>query len=199
MSVSNHSVQLRDLDAVFSSIENGIYCAISISAAILIFRMLKAKGRFLGHVKVHSVVGDHIIGDDTKTRENAVSDMTRSVQSRSIYILIDHNDGSNPDIEVRSPYDGIFIYRFSEGFNYPNANHYLDHLTNHIFANTRRTNPNSYPKLGDQPWNDPEPRRGQPVEIHSNQPTLKAIILDLALSTMLTSRQCNNSLMLEIN
>jgi solute carrier family 26 (sodium-independent sulfate anion transporter), member 11 len=119
---------------VFSSIENGIYYTISISAAILIFRMLKAKGCFLEHAKVHSVVGDHIIGDDTKTgafRENAASDMTRSVQLRSIYIPIDHNNGSNPDIEVRSPYDGILIYRFSEGFNYPNANHYLDHLMNH--------------------------------------------------------------------
>jgi sodium-independent sulfate anion transporter 11 len=76
---------------VFSSIENGIYCTISVSAAVLIFRMLKAKGRFLGRVKVHSVIGDHIIGDDTKIGapgENAVFDMARSpVQARSIVTM----------------------------------------------------------------------------------------------------------------
>ena len=169
---------------VFSSIENGIYCTISISAAILLYRVLKAKGRFLGQVKVQSVLGDRIIGDDSKPEvlgELATSvKLGSSIPNRNIFIPIDHGDGSNPDIEVKNPYDGIFIYRFSEGFNYPNANHYLDQLTNHIFAHTRRTNPNSYPKPGDRPWNDPGPRRGQPAELHEDRPTLKAIILDFS-------------------
>jgi sodium-independent sulfate anion transporter 11 len=169
---------------VFSSIENGIYCTISISAAVLLFRVLKAKGRFLGRVKVHSVIGDHIIGNDSKTEpfgEHASLDKSESsVATRNIFLPFDHDDGSNPDVEVKNPYDGIFIYRFSEGFNYPNANHYLDHLTNHIFANTRRTNPNSYPRPGDRPWNDPGPRRGKPAETHDDRPTLKAVILDFS-------------------
>jgi solute carrier family 26 (sodium-independent sulfate anion transporter), member 11 len=169
---------------VFSSIENGIYCTISISAAVLLYRVLKAKGRFLGQVKVQSVLGDSIIGDNSKPEvlgESATSvKLGSSIPNRNIFIPIDHGDGSNPDIEVKNPYDGIFIYRFSEGFNYPNANHYLDQLTNHIFAHTRRTNPNSYPKPGDRPWNDPGPRRGQPAELHEDRPTLKAIILDFS-------------------
>lgn len=169
---------------VFSSIENGIYCTISISAAILLFRVLKAKGRFLGQVKVHSVLGDRIIGDNSKSEvlgEHVTSDnLGSSIPTRNIFIPIDHDDGSNPDIEVKNPYDGIFIFRFSEGFNYPNANHYLDQLTNHVFAHTRRTNPNTYPKPGDRPWNDPGPRRGKPIELHEDRPTLKAIILDFS-------------------
>jgi sodium-independent sulfate anion transporter 11 len=163
---------------VFSSIENGIYCTISISAAVLLFRVLKARGRFLGKVKVHSVIGDHIIGDDSKQEplgEHSAPDTTRDA-----FIPIEHDDGSNPDIEVKNPYDGIFIYRFSEGFNYPNANHYLDNLTNYIFAHTRRTNPSSYPRPGDHPWNDPGPRRGQTANTHEDRPTLKAIILDFS-------------------
>jgi len=146
--------------------------------------VLKAKGRFLGRVKVHSVIGDHIIGDDAKPEpfgENNTPDkIGTSIPTRNVFIPIDHDDGSNPDIEVRNPYDGIFIYRFSEGFNYPNANHYLDHLTNYIFAHTNRTNPNSYPRPGDRPWNDPGPRRGQTVDIHEDRPMLKAIILDFS-------------------
>jgi sodium-independent sulfate anion transporter 11 len=169
---------------IFSSIENGIYCTICISAAVLIFRVLKAKGRFLGQVKVHSVLGDHIIGDESREAINLNSPFLEKqnsrVQARSIFLPIDHQDGSNPDIQVQNPYPGIFIYRFSEGFNYPNANHYLDHLTNHIFANTRRTNPYSYPRPGDRPWNDPGPRRGKAIEVREDLPTLKAIILDFS-------------------
>jgi solute carrier family 26 (sodium-independent sulfate anion transporter), member 11 len=170
---------------VFSSIENGIYCTISISAAVLLYRLLKAKGRLLGRVNIYSVIGDHVIGDDSKQQEafgdHSAPDNTGTfIDPRYIFIPIDHGDGSNPDIEVKNPYDGIFIYRFSEGFNYPNANHYLDYLTNYIFAHTRLTNPNSYPRPGDRPWNDPGPRRGKTADTHEDRPTLKAVILDFS-------------------
>jgi solute carrier family 26 (sodium-independent sulfate anion transporter), member 11 len=169
---------------VFSSIENGIYCTISLSAAVLLFRVLKAKGRFLGQVRVHSVLDDQVIGNNTKPDADGEIVIPNAIGSpilnRNIFIPIDHGDGSNPSIEVKNPYDGIFIYRFSEGFNYPNANHYLDQLTNHIFAHTRLTNPNSYPRPGDRPWNDPGPRRGRVAETHDDRPTLKAIILDFS-------------------
>jgi sodium-independent sulfate anion transporter 11 len=171
---------------IFSSIENGIYTTICASFAILIFRVLKAKGRFLGKVKVHSVLGDVVIGDESTVPLANNGTFTKShgthedALSRNIFIPIDHADGSNPDVEVSVPYPGIFIYRFSEGFNYPNANHYLDQLTNHIFATTRRTNLDHYAKPGDRPWNDPGPRRGKLPADHSDRPTLKAIILDFS-------------------
>jgi solute carrier family 26 (sodium-independent sulfate anion transporter), member 11 len=169
---------------VFSSIENGIYCTVSISAAVFLFRVLKAKGRFLGQVKAHSVFEDRIIGGNSKPEvlgEHVTSVKPgSSIPTRNIFIPIDHMDGSNPDIEVNHPCDGIFIFRFSEGFNYLNVNHYLDQLTNNIFAHTRRTNLSTYPKPGDRPWNDPGPRRGQTAETHEDRPTLKAIILDFS-------------------
>jgi sodium-independent sulfate anion transporter 11 len=123
---------------IFTTIEIGIYVTISVSFAILVFRIIKAKGRFLGKVKVHSVIGtgeyksapitDH--GTFTKSELSLVEDAS----SRTIFLPFDHGDGSNPEVDVQTPYPGIFIYRFSEGFNYPNANHYLDHLTDTIFA-----------------------------------------------------------------
>ena len=129
---------------IFSSIENGIYCTICISLGVLLFRVVKARGRFMGRVKIHSVVGDHVINGD---RVDAMATNPDKV-SRNIFLPIEHNDGSNPQVEVESPYPGIFIYRFSEGFNYPNANHYLDYMVATIFKQTRRTNPNAYGKLG---------------------------------------------------
>lgn len=155
---------------IFSSIENGIYCTVVISAAVFLFRVLKAKGRFLGEVKVHSVEVDYLIGDKKDPE----------LRTRNIFLPIDHDDGSNPDIEVKTPYPGVFIYRFSEGFNYPNANHYLDQLTHHIFKVTRRTNPFSYGRPGDRPWCDPGPKPGHEEDDVSGKPTLKAIILDFS-------------------
>ncbi|KAI9825779.1 MAG: Sulfate permease 2 [Phylliscum demangeonii] len=160
---------------IFSSIENGIYTTIGISAAVLLFRVVKARGRFLGKVKIHSIVPD---GKDA----GAGSGHAEPSQSttRDLFLPIDHHDGSNPQVELESPYPGIFIYRFSEGFNYPNANHYLDYLTATVFAQTRRTNSTLYARRGDRPWNDPGPRRGQVEVIDTHRPTLKAIIIDFS-------------------
>ncbi|KAF2259693.1 sulfate permease [Lojkania enalia] len=169
---------------VFSSIENGIYVTITVSAALFLFRAFKANGRFLGRAKVHSVIGDHLLEgyDDKEGRGDSPrkNPIEGSDSVRNIFLPIDHNDGSNPTIELEDPYPGIFIYRFSEGFNYPNANHYLDQLVATIFKKTRRTNPATYGKLGDRPWNDPGPSRGKEIEHSDDRPTLKAIILDFS-------------------
>ncbi|KIW62478.1 hypothetical protein PV04_10651 [Phialophora macrospora] len=158
---------------IFSSIENGIYTTISVSAAVLLFRVVKAHGHFVGKVKIHSVIGDHLVEDKFHDQPQP-----NDTAERNIFLPLDHNDGSNPSIHVESPYPGIFIYRFSEGFNYPNASHYTDYLVDYIFKNTRRTNPDSWPRPGDRPWNNPGPRRGKTEADHSHLPTLKAVILD---------------------
>lgn len=167
------------LVTIFSSIENGIYTTICISVAVLLFRVVKARGNFVGKVKIHSVIGDHLIEDKFHDKDSTKL-YDEDVAVRNAFIPIDHEDGSNPSLKIESPYPGVFIYRFSEGFNYPNANHYLDHLTAHVFAHTRRTNPNTWGRLGDRPWNNPGPRRGRTEADNSHLPTLKAVILDFS-------------------
>ncbi|KAG0650872.1 Sulfate permease II [Hyphodiscus hymeniophilus] len=172
---------------VFSSIENGIYTTICVNFALLVYRILRAQGRFLGKVRIHSLAGDQIIGEETRglnsgslPNPDASTKGSQDALTRNIFLPLDHHDGSNPDLNIQKPYPGIFIYRFSEGFNFPNANHYLDHLTNTIFAETRRTNLSHYPRPGDRPWNDPGPRRGKAPDDHPDRPALKAIILDFS-------------------
>ena len=133
------------LVTVFSSIENGIYTTICSSIAVLLFRLVKARGRFLGRVKVHSIAGDRL-GESNERGAFDGNDADKTY--RNIFLPISHNDGSNPDVNVESPYPGIFIYRFSEGFNYPNANHYLDYMVDGIFKGTRQTNLQAYGKPG---------------------------------------------------
>ncbi|KAK0378901.1 sulfate permease [Colletotrichum paranaense] len=171
---------------IFSSIENGIYATICISAVLLLWRILRSQGRFLGKVKIHSVVGDHVIGEDHRQVIGEYGTFNASDNAaRNVFLPIDHGDGSNPEVSLDEPYPGIFIYRFSEGFNYPNASHSLEYLTDYIFARTRRTNMQSYGRLGDRPWNDPGPSRKAKkaqAQMHEeeNRPTLKAIILDFS-------------------
>ena len=177
---------------VFSSIENGVYCTICVSAGLLLFRETKARGSFLGEVTVHSVAGDcleddtgrYAASDDEKSpvddEESDAVEQQADGANRTIFLPLDHGDGSNPHVEVQKPYPGVFIYRFSQGLNYPNATHYTDHLVEKIFRHTRRTNPFSYGKLGDRPWNHPGPRKGQIEKADMSIPTLKAIILDFS-------------------
>ena len=139
---------------VFKGIEEGVYVTVAVSAALLLYRVFKARGRFLGKVKVHSVVGDHLIDgkqDSENTPVNLSSgrgDSDPETSTRNVFLPIDHKDGSNPQVGVDAPHPGIFIYRFSEGFNYPNANHYLDNMVAVIFQQTRRTDTHTFAKLG---------------------------------------------------
>lgn len=166
---------------VFTSIDYGIYTTICVSLALLLWRVFKAQGRFMGKVKVHSVIGDqHFDGYEKSPSSNlGIGESQPESSARTIFLPIDSGDGSNPMIVPQHPYPGIFIYRFSEGFNYPNANHYLDHMTREIFKQTRRTNPHSYPRPGDRPWNNPGPKKGA-EDVTDERPTLKAVILDFS-------------------
>ncbi|KAI1416179.1 sulfate permease [Hypoxylon sp. FL1857] len=176
------------LVTIFDTIEDGIYTTVCVSFAVFIFRLFQAKGRFLGVAKVRTI-GDirssrrtsesHSISQEQKTssalREGGIS------SERNLFIPINHEDNSNPRIPVTHPYPGVFIYQFSELFNYPNATRFLDGLTAGIFKEARRTDPESLGKLGDRPWNDPGPRRGKVLlDDTDERPTLRAVILDFA-------------------
>ena len=174
---------------------------------LLLFRIAKARGHFMGKVKVHSVVGDHLLCDsttatpsnsstqfptETKTAGSSSTNLKNygSIYSpldtyestRNVFLPIDHRDGSNPVLDIVNPYPGVFIYRFTEGFLYPNAAHYTEALVAHIFANTRRGNPLSLSThSGDRAWNDPGPKDPtKQAALETWRPTLKAVILDFS-------------------
>ncbi|TIA88445.1 hypothetical protein E3P99_02608 [Wallemia hederae] len=148
---------------IFTTIEIGIYVTVCVSAAVLLFRIAKAHGEFLGRIKVQTVDGK---------------------DPRNIWLPENHEDGSNPLLSVQSPYPGVFVYRFTESFIYANANHYTDEVVEHIKRVTRKTQSNVYNKPGDRPWNDPGPRKFNPdAAAEDTRPTLKAIIFDLSSVT----------------
>ncbi|KAF4581163.1 sulfate permease [Ophiocordyceps camponoti-floridani] len=175
--------------SVFQSIEDGLYVTVALSLAILLYRILKARGRFLGKIRLHSVLGDRVIGEGPSEHEEML------LGERDVFIPLHHEDGSNPGMEIESPYPGVFIFRFSEGFNYSNASSSLDYMTGVILAETRRTSPEEFKRPGDRPWNHPGPHQTsksgeQPKAVC--QPTLQAVILDFSCvnNVDVTSIQC---------
>ncbi|KAK2596644.1 hypothetical protein QQS21_006265 [Conoideocrella luteorostrata] len=165
------------LVTVFSTIENGIYTTIGISAAVLVWRLFLSRGRALGVARIRTARANQKYGAGKAGDEAVAEESDQSL--RTGFLPLEHEDGSNPRVVVQSPHPGIFIYRFAEGFNYPNAGLYMNHLTEMIFKETRRTDPVLLGKIGDRPWNDSAPRKIN-LEEADTRPTLKAIILDFS-------------------
>ncbi|KAF1914323.1 sulfate transporter family-domain-containing protein [Ampelomyces quisqualis] len=163
------------LVTVFTNIENGIYVTIATSFALLLWRQLFTHGALLGKVTIYRASPDTI----ARKHDGAYAPVGESV-AREAYIPISHKDGSNPLVDIESPYPGILIYRFTEGFTYINQQKYMDELVHYAQTLARPTTRDRYARLGDRPWNDPGPRRGQQVDVDDNRPTLRAVILDFS-------------------
>jgi sodium-independent sulfate anion transporter 11 len=108
---------------IFSTTENGIFAMIIISACILLIRQCKAQGAFLNRVKIQA--NDAENGGDSISRDH--------------FVPLDRRDGSNPDVRIERPHEGVFIYRFTDGFSFINANHRLSFFVDAIPAETRPT------------------------------------------------------------
>jgi sodium-independent sulfate anion transporter 11 len=107
---------------------------------------------------------------------------SRTEEVRNIFLPLDRHDGTNPKIDLEIPYPGVYIYRFSDGFNYTNANHYLDHMVAVILEGTQPTTSRKFEKPGERPWNEPNPKRRKDKDntAPDTRPYLKAVILDFS-------------------
>ncbi|KAJ2719461.1 hypothetical protein GGI07_005195 [Coemansia sp. Benny D115] len=170
------------LVSVFSSIDNGIYTSVAASAALLLFRIAKAQGKFVGTIRVYDRPALPVAGDDNadggETGKNYP--IANTSNGRNVFIPLDFSDGTNPSVKPQQPADGIFIYRFNEGYVYPNAVHFTEHMVSVITKQTRPGIINPYGSLGNRPWNDPGPRHKSETDIDQSLPILRAIILDFS-------------------
>jgi solute carrier family 26 (sodium-independent sulfate anion transporter), member 11 len=127
---------------LFSNIENGIYAMIAMSLALLLFRMFKAHGNFMGSVRIAAVPREVEAGsleDNSGAAGSGPGFKAGRQIERTVFLPLDRNDGSNPKTKLSKPAPGVFIYRFAQDYNYTNANHYIDHLTGIIKAECRQT------------------------------------------------------------
>ncbi|KJZ77934.1 hypothetical protein HIM_02571 [Hirsutella minnesotensis 3608] len=156
------------LCAVFKNLEVAIYVGVSLSMALLLLRTARTRGTFLGRVPAQRVSGDDSLEPGGKGR----------AAFRDIYLPVDASDGTNPNVNVESPYPGVFIYRLNEGYNYTNQAFHMDTLNRRVREHTRRTSVEHFEKESDRLWSDPGPAVGGSNA--EDLPYLRAIVLDFA-------------------
>ncbi|KAF4982423.1 hypothetical protein FZEAL_1941 [Fusarium zealandicum] len=162
--------------AIFESLEISIYVGIGLSIVLLLFRLARTQGKFLGRVRAQRVASSNPQG--TLRRQSSHATLLNGEVGRDVFLPLNRDDASNPDIDVDSPYPGVFIYRFSEGYNYTNQAYHVDTLVTHIMEKTQRTSEEHFEKESDRLWNDPGPR-GQKHDA-DDLPFLRAIVLDFS-------------------
>lgn len=155
------------LVTVFSTIENGIYTSICTSLALLLVRIARPRGYFLGKVTLHLNKGDK---------------KCEPLESRDVYVPLSPKAMlMNADVKVTPPSPGIIVYRLEESFIYPNSSRVNSTLVDHVKENMRRGIDMSKIKLSDRPWNDPGPKPGQDESAENNRkPILRAIVFDFS-------------------
>ncbi|KOS12655.1 sulfate permease [Malassezia pachydermatis] len=176
---------------IFTSVDYGVYTAVAASVVLLLIRIARPRGHWLGVVRVEH--HDHTIAG--------------GAQQRNVFVPMDVKDGlRDPSVHIEPPPPGVFVYRVEESFTYPNASHMAELIGDKIKAQTRPGKARST-KRGDRPWNDPGPpsatllrvwrgvslyylrHRGAPsveedleqsalAEAHDSRPLLHALILD---------------------
>ncbi|RYP56307.1 hypothetical protein DL769_009938 [Monosporascus sp. CRB-8-3] len=177
--------------AIFTSLENGIYVTVAMSIALLLLRLARSRGRLMGRLRVYHYAKGSNVGAVDGSHSKPSSETSIMTAPRSAFLPLDRRDASNPTVAVESPRPGVFIYRFSMGLNYLNQAQHVDHITQHIMRETRRTTKMQYEHPGDAPWNEPQPHVNNhskqlsaddvdDAEQQSGKPTLRAVILDLA-------------------
>lgn len=159
--------------ALFKSLEFSIYVGVGLSVALLLIRVARAKGEFLGQVRVERV------SEEKRAHFEAANGNTKDNEApRTAFIPLDRKRASNPAIKVESPYPGVFIYRLSEGFNFTNQAYHVEALISYIMEHTRQTSEEDVEREADRLWNDPGP------QAYSNGmdslPYLRAVVLDFA-------------------
>lgn len=167
--------------AVFESLETSIYVGIALSFVLLLVRLARTQGQFLGVVDAHRIIDTSENGgeldDETK---KPLTQRTHSPH-RDVYVPLNRRDASNPNIRVDIPYPGVFVYRFNEGYNYTNQALHVEALVTYITNNTRRTSDEHFEKESDRLWNDPGPKTTKLDDgDESDKPLLRAIVLDFS-------------------
>jgi sodium-independent sulfate anion transporter 11 len=128
---------------IFVGIQEGIFATIALSAIVLISGIFNAKGKFLGRVRIQ-----YVPGGSNESGIASPSKASELSESKRVYLPLDRRDGSNPLVDLERPFPGIFVYRFSEGFNYANAASHLERMCNAIYEQTRPTTSKKFEKKG---------------------------------------------------
>ncbi|KAK4658576.1 LOW QUALITY PROTEIN: hypothetical protein QC762_0029370 [Podospora pseudocomata] len=121
----------------FRALENGIYTTVLLSAAIF-SSDFEIERPVLGRVKVQSMLGNRVIGNDRQQPVPGYGTFTGSQEAptRNIFLPITHADGSNPEIELDNPYPWHLHLPVRRGVQLPGTREQPGALGGTHFAHT---------------------------------------------------------------
>ncbi|KAL2265084.1 hypothetical protein VTJ83DRAFT_7594 [Remersonia thermophila] len=182
------------LVAIFISLEVSIYVTIGISLALLLIRLARGRGHFLGRTRVYHYrtparrVPSPMDSNSDLASTSTVADRQPTpfheqpgsgcfdAKPRDIYLPIDHYGASNPEVTISDPYPGVIIYRFPAGFNYTNQAQHVHRLVSYVKSHTHPGGQQPPSKSG-RLWSDPGPTSDQNNGA-TTLPPLRAVVLD---------------------
>ena len=86
---------------IFTSVDYGVYTSVAASAALLLIRIARPRGHWLGVVRV----------------EHNDPSIAGGAQQRNVFMPMDVQDGlRDPSVHVEPPPPGVFVYRVEESF-----------------------------------------------------------------------------------
>ncbi|BGP38822.1 Sulfate permease 2 [Rhodotorula kratochvilovae] len=194
---------LAVLVSVFSTIEIGIYTSVGASVALLLFRIARPRGAFLGRVRLRPDVaapGEGLDKDgESPGGSGAVTPASRALH-RDVYLPLLPDGVRNPLVQVESPPDGVIVYRFEESFLFPNASFYADLILEYAQKHTRAGQTFENVSTGDRPWNNPGPlpwRKSKgtatPEEREAaEKPLLRAVVFDMSSCSNIDTTSVQN-------
>jgi solute carrier family 26 (sodium-independent sulfate anion transporter), member 11 len=153
--------------ALFTGLETGIYVTTGLSFLLLLVRIARTSGKFLGRVTVQQI-------DPSDDAQWLSANASEKAPSRDIYLSLSRKDASNKDIPVESPHPGILIYHFPEGLNYLNQAMHFKTLTDYAYTHTKRATEEPEGNKSEALWCD------KPVVYKGDTelPVLRAIVID---------------------
>ncbi|THG97802.1 hypothetical protein EW026_g4262 [Hermanssonia centrifuga] len=141
---------------IFATIEDGIYMSVAASLVVLLVRLARPRGNFLGKLTIHN-----------------------EADSREVFVPLKPNGKiMNPHLKVFPPAPGVVVYRYEESFLYPNCSLLNDAVVDYVKEHTRRGKDMTNVQASDRPWNDPG-RKDEALN-NSSKPLLRAVVLDFS-------------------
>ncbi|GJN87603.1 hypothetical protein Rhopal_000558-T1 [Rhodotorula paludigena] len=189
---------LAVLVSVFSTIEVGIYTSVGASAALLLFRIARPRGAFLGRVRIRPDVYPNSPLEQKDSSENVAGSGSvtpaagsRFGISRDVYLPLLPDGVRNPLVQVEAPPPGVIVFRFEE-----NSDMILEHAHKHTRSGENWDNV----PAGDRPWNNPGPlpwKRGkqEPTQaelVEAEKPLLRAVVFDMSSCSNIDTTSVQN-------
>lgn len=155
--------------AIFQSLDHSIYLGVGLSLALLLIRIARANGGFVGVARSRRV--------PWVTEDPADKLAESSITIKDVFLPFNRQGASNPAIVLDTPYPGVFVYRLHDSYNYINQALHVDILQSYLMNNTQRTSEEQYEHESDRLWNDSGPRDKL---LSQHLPYLRALILDFS-------------------